>query len=98
MAPLAAESMVFPNTPVSADGLSASFIASFRPDGSFERFDSETDGDLTTPYHGSGEHVLREDYRLVSGRMIPHRFTIARAAGGKIYPFWKGRITSIQYE
>lgn len=83
---------------VSADGLKASLVATFRADGSLERLDAEGDGDLTAPYHGSGEHVLRGDYRLISGMMIPHTFTIARAAGGEIFPFWKGRITSIKID
>jgi len=83
---------------VSAEGLKASIVATFRSDGSLERLDAEEDGDLTTSYHGSGEHVLRGDYRLISGMMIPHTFTIARAAGGKIFPFWKGRITSIKID
>lgn len=83
---------------VTADGLKASLVATFRSDGSLERLDAEEDGDLTTPYHGSGEHVMRDDYRLISGMMIPHTFTIARASGGKIFPFWKGRITSIKID
>jgi AcrR family transcriptional regulator len=65
---------------VTAEGMKASLIATFRADGSLEHFDAERDGDLTTSYHGSGEHVTREDYRPVDGVMIPHRFTIARAA------------------
>lgn len=72
-------------------------VATFRADGSLERFDAEEDGDLTTPYHGSGEHVSRGDYRLVEGMRIPMAFTIARAAGGAIHPFWRGRITSIRF-
>ncbi len=83
---------------VSGFGLEAALVATFRPDGSLADFDAEQDGDLTTPYHGSGEHVSRDDYRLVAGMMIPHAFTIARAAGGKTYPFWKGQITSIAFE
>lgn len=83
---------------VSNNGIQASLIATFRPDGSLERFDAEEDGDLNTPYHGSGEHVSRSDYQLISGLMIPMSFTIARAAAGKIYPFWKGKITSIDIE
>lgn len=83
---------------VSGFGLDASLVATFRPDGSLERFDAQEDGDLSTPYHGSGEHVTRDDYRPVSGMMIPHRFTIARAAGGKLFPFWTGRITTIAFE
>jgi len=79
-------------------GLEASLVATFRDDGSLARFDAETDGDLNTPYHGSGEQVLRDDYRLVSGVMIPHSFTIARAAAGKTYPFWIGKVTSISFE
>ena len=83
---------------VSGFGLEASLVATFRPDGSLERFDAQEDGDLSTPYHGSGEHAARDDYRPVSGMMIPHRFTIARAAGGKLFPFWTGRITTIAFE
>lgn len=83
---------------VSANSIEASLVATFRPDGSLERFDAEEDGDLNTPYHGSGEHVLRSDYQLISGVMLPMSFTIARAAGGRIYPFWIGNITSIVYD
>lgn len=83
---------------VSGFGLDAALVATFRPDGSLASFDAEQDGDLTTPYHGSGEHAARDDYRPVSGMMIPHRFTIARAAGGKLFPFWTGRITTIAFE
>ena len=54
-------------------------------------------GPLTTPYHGSGEHVLRDDYRLVDGMMIPHSFTISRAAGGERFPFWNGAIETITF-
>lgn len=82
---------------VSAQGMSASLVATFRDDGSLESFHSEQDGDLTTPYHGSGEHVTRSDYRLVNGMMIPFAFSIARAAGGKLYPFWFGRIKDIAF-
>ncbi len=82
---------------VSHRGLSASLVATFRDDGSLERFDAEADGDLSTPYHGSGEHVTRSDYRLIDGTMIPLRFTIARAAGGRTYPFWRGQVTEIAF-
>jgi len=80
---------------VEAYGQTASLIATFRKDGSLERFDAEEDGDLTTPYHGSGEHTWRGDYRLVDGVMIPMQFVLARAAGGEILPFWSGRIRQI---
>ncbi|NKE46196.1 hypothetical protein HB662_15525 [Roseomonas frigidaquae] len=83
---------------VAAHGLEASLVATFRADGSLERFDAEQDGDLTAPYHGSGEHVTRTDYRLVEGVMIPMGFVIARAAGGRIHPFWRGRVTGIVFE
>lgn len=83
---------------VSGFGLKASLVATFRQDGSLASFDAEEDGDLTTPYHGSGEHAARNDYRLVSGMMIPHGFEIARAAQGKVYPFWRGKITSIAFQ
>lgn len=83
---------------VSGFGLEAALVATFNPDGSLASFDAEQDGDLTTSYHGSGEHAARSDYRRVSGMMIPHGFVIARAAGGRTYPFWRGRITSIVFE
>lgn len=83
---------------VSGFGLDAALVATFRQDGSLASFDAEQDGDLTTPYHGSGEHAARDDYRPVAGMMIPHGFVIARAAAGGIYPFWKGKITSIAFE
>lgn len=83
---------------VAAHGLQASLVATFRADGSLERFDAEADGDLATPYHGSGEHVTRTDYRWVNGMMIPMGFVIARAAGGQIHPFWRGRVTHIAFE
>ena len=82
---------------VSKGNLKASLIATFREDGSLASFDAENDGDLTTPYHGSGEQVLRDDYRLVSGMMIPHKFTISRVSHGNVFPFWKGNITSIRF-
>ncbi len=83
---------------VSADGREASLVATFRADGSLQQFDAEVDGDLTTPYHGSGEHALYSDYRLVDGLMIPHRSTFARAAGGQTYPFWTGAVTSVAHD
>ncbi|MCP4287733.1 MAG: hypothetical protein GY792_25400, partial [Gammaproteobacteria bacterium] len=49
---------------VSYDKLKRSLVATFREDGSLATFDTEKDGDLNTPYHGSGEHALRGDYRL----------------------------------
>ncbi|WP_347253074.1 DUF6920 family protein [Leminorella grimontii] len=83
---------------VSGFGMETSLIATFRPDGSLEAFFSEEDGDLTTPYHGSGEYALRNDYRLVQGMMIPHSFEIARASKGQRYPFWRGKIRAITFE
>jgi len=83
---------------IEINDMTASLVATFREDGSLKAFDAEENGDLTTPYHGSGEHVLREDYREVSGMMIPHRFTIARASEGKTFPFWRGAVTSISYD
>lgn len=82
---------------VSAYGQEASLIATFRSDGSLEKFQAEEDGDLSTPYHGAGEYVLREDYQLIDGMMIPMSFTIARVANDQINPFWTGRITEISF-
>ncbi|TFH85058.1 hypothetical protein EQG41_19135 [Billgrantia azerbaijanica] len=83
---------------VEAEGVTASLIATFRKDGSLKQFDAEEDGDLTTPYHGSGEHALRTEYREVAGMMIPHGFLVARAAEGNTHPFWRGEVTSIAFE
>lgn len=83
---------------VSAFGLESALVAAFGADGSLESFAAETDGDLSTPYHGSGEFVTRGDYRLVQGMMIPHAFEISRAAAGKRYPFWRGNIVRAAFE
>ena len=82
---------------VSYRGLSASLVATFAADGRLLQMDAETDGDLGTPYHGSGEHAARSDYREVDGVMIPMRSVIARAAGGKRYPFWRGQVEQIRF-
>ena len=83
---------------VRAHGEEASLVATFGPDGALLRFDAEADGDLTTPYHGAGEHVTRGDYQIVDGVRVPMSFEIARAAGGERFPFWTGRIASIRFE
>jgi hypothetical protein len=75
---------------VTAHGQSASMVAKFRPDGSLEHFRAEEDGDLSTPYHGSGEYVLRSDYRNIENMMIPHQFTLARVSEGELYPSGRG--------
>lgn len=83
---------------ISGFGFDVSLVATFLPDGSLHSFDAGEDGDLSTPYHGSGEYATRSDYRLVQGMMIPHVFEIARTGGGRTHPFWKGRITAIAFE
>lgn len=83
---------------VEADGLRASMIAHFDDRGAITHMVAEEDGDLTTPYHGSGEHVTRSDYRAVNGVMIPHAFVISRMADGQIYPFFDAKLTSIAFE
>lgn len=82
---------------VAFDGVEAALVATFGRDGRLERFDAEHDGDLTTPYHGSGEHVTRSGDRTVDGVRIPHTFTIARAADGALHPFWRGTVTHIGF-
>ncbi|MAZ14885.1 MAG: hypothetical protein CL535_00900 [Ahrensia sp.] len=82
---------------ISAYGLQSSMIVTFRDDGGISALDAEEEGDLETPYHGSGEHTERSDYRLVDGVRVPMSFMIARAANGEIHPFWSGRITSIRF-
>ena len=76
---------------------SASMVATFGGDGRLVSFDAEEDGDLRTSYHGSGEHASRDDYEAVEGMMLPRRFVIARAAGGRTLPFWEGRVTQIHF-
>lgn len=83
---------------VNSDGLEASMVFYFNDKGQITHLAAEQDGDLTTPYHGSGEHVTRSDYRLVGNKMIPHRFTISRAANGNIFPFFKAEIMRIVFE
>ncbi len=79
-------------------GLTASMIAHFDGAGRMTHMVAEEDGDPSTPYHGSGEHVARSDYRPVGNQMIPHAFAISRAASGEPFPFWYGRVTSIRFE
>ncbi|MCW8944468.1 MAG: hypothetical protein OQL27_06815 [Sedimenticola sp.] len=75
--------------------ISIDMVATFsEDDGRLVSLHAEQDGDLTTPYHGSGEFVSRSDYRDVEGVMIPFKFTVARMAKGKIFPFWKGEVTA----
>ncbi len=69
-------------------------LGSFDAKGGLIRFDAEVDGDLSTPNHGSGKHVEPSDYQLVRGMMVPMRFAVARSAGGKLFLFWQGRVTS----
>ncbi|MFK7964759.1 MAG: DUF6544 family protein [Burkholderiaceae bacterium] len=78
-------------------GLRATMVAHIDEAGRMTHMSAEQDGDLLTPYHGSGEHVSRSDYQRVGNQMIPMDFTISRAADGKIYPFWEGSITSITF-
>lgn len=82
---------------VSFQGIEASLVASFRADGSLESFRADKDGDLSKPYHGSGEHVIRSDYRLVNGMRIPMSFEISRISGEKRIPFWTGRVVSLRF-
>lgn len=81
---------------VRTTGLQATLLASFDAQGRMLRMDAEDDGDLTLPYHGSGERVERSDYRLVDGWMIPHRFVYSRVSGGRAMPFWEGEVTAIR--
>lgn len=77
--------------------IEARLIARFGENGELLSFEAEEDGDLYTPYHGSGEYSARRDYRLVDGVRIPMSFTFSRRGGGKTYPFWEGRITRIEF-
>ena len=79
-------------------GAEASLLARFAPDGSLLSFEAEEDGDLGTPYHGSGEHVARGDYRLVDGVRVPMRFVISRRSAGVLHPFWDGRVVRLRLQ
>lgn len=81
-----------------AYGQEASLVATFDDAGALISFHAEEDGDLTTPYHGSGEHVARGQYQLVSGVRIPMAYKISRMAQGQLYPFWSGRLTDLKFE
>ncbi|MEZ5650866.1 MAG: DUF6544 family protein [Burkholderiaceae bacterium] len=83
---------------VAWNGMRASMIANFDTEGRMTSMVAEADGDLSTPYHGSGEHVARTDYRQVGAQMIPMGFTISRMAEGRLYPFYEGRVGSISFE
>ncbi|MFK7791538.1 MAG: DUF6544 family protein [Devosiaceae bacterium] len=83
---------------VQADGLQSSMIAHFDTAGRITQMVAEENGDLSTPYHGSGEHVSRSDYRNIGGVMIPHAFVISRMADGDIYPFFDAVLTDIAFE
>lgn len=81
---------------ISHRGQTVGMRVRFGPDGGIASMAAEEDGDLGTPYHGSGEHVRRNDYQLIGEVRIPTRFVISRAARGQILPFWDGRITQWQ--
>jgi len=83
---------------VTGHGNEARLLASFDATGALVAFDATEPGDLTTPYHGSGEHVARSDYQLVDGVRVPMGFEVARVgADGVIRPFWRGRVTSLDF-
>ncbi|WP_372424531.1 DUF6920 family protein [Salinarimonas chemoclinalis] len=82
---------------VEAHGHRASMVAGFDERGALISMHAEEDGDLTTPYHGSGEHVTRSDYRLVGEVRVPMAFEVSRMADGDIMPFWSGRITDVRF-
>lgn len=83
---------------VRAQGLEARLIATFAEDGALLAFDAVAPGDLTTPYHGSGERVTRGDVQMVEGVRVPMAFEISRVgADGMAQPFWTGRITSLRF-
>jgi hypothetical protein len=83
---------------VSHQGMRATMVAHFASDGQMTHMQAEKDGDLLTPYHGSGEHVSRTNYQRVGEQLIPMDFTISRMAAGRLYPFWKGHVDAITFE
>lgn len=83
---------------VAKDGLQSSMVVHFDASGAITHMVADEDGDLATPYHGSGEHVTRGDYREVQGIMIPHAFVISRMSGDDLFPFFDARLTSLTFE
>jgi len=84
---------------VRAQDIEARLLATFDDSGALVAFDATEPGDLTTPYHGSGERVTRGDVQLVQGVRVPMAFEISRVgASGVAEPFWTGRITSLAFE
>lgn len=77
-------------------GMQACLRATFDGEGRLVQFDAESDGDLTLPYHGSGERVERSDFRLVQRMRVPHRFVVSRVAGGRVWPFWEGEVEAVE--
>ncbi|MDJ0931512.1 DUF6544 family protein [Breoghania sp.] len=82
---------------VSDHGITENMIARFDASGALIEMSAEEDGDLTTPYHGPGEHVESDDYRLREGVRHPTELTISRAAAGKHHPFWRAKVTEIEF-
>lgn len=83
---------------VAAHGIRAEMIATFDEDGALVALDATTPGDLTTPYHGSGERAERRAFQLVDGVRVPMEFEIFRVgADGVKQPFWKARITHLAF-
>ncbi|MEM9247149.1 MAG: DUF6544 family protein [Pseudomonadota bacterium] len=83
---------------VEAGGETARMVAHFDALGRMTQMVAEEDGDLSTPYHGSGEHVRRSDYRRIGGVMIPHAFVISRARQGELFPFFDAVLTDIAFD
>lgn len=82
---------------VEAHGHRVGMVATFDDHGALTSLQAEEDGDLTTPYHGSGEHVTRSDYRLLGEVRVPMTYEVSRMAGGEILPFWSGQITDVRF-
>lgn len=82
----------------SAYGIKAELMATFGPNGELLSFDATKPGDLTTPYHGSGERVSRSDFQLVNNIRLPMSFEISRVGKDAIaHPFWRAKITDIHF-
>lgn len=82
----------------SAYGIKAELMATFGPNGELLSFDATKPGDLTTPYHGSGERVSRSDFQLIDNIRLPLSFEISRVGRDAIaHPFWRARITDIHF-
>lgn len=83
---------------MSHGGTEARYRVKFDDRGAIQSMRAPRDGSLDQPYHGAGEYAVRGGYKQVAGVMVPTEFEIARVIDGQIRPFWKGRVTKLDFD